>query len=678
MPTALARQFQNSSFTRNSALREQHRGNRLARALLVLLFLLPCALTMKVAAQFPSIPKLEPPKLPKLPSLPGATPPPPPVMADPKPAAAPVEPDRPADEQPAEPNDAVETRKPAGGNRGALGKADAPSKIRPQFAPLVTMDFVASLDEFGSPRRATLQECLSAFASADCGPAPLQLAYGKWVISLLSNCRTPEPEKDMPARQLAAINVASNLRSASDHPRSVFTAELERRISLLADWIAAEAGRKGIDLPFASKGGKGRMSGVRTIEWGPIPGWNDDVISLTFDDGVVFDRQAKEESIATSIRLGFAPSRADWPSSVPPVEAIEGSVNVFLSKRPVAGTEKTVILQKLLVVDGKLLAAITVITGVEGEELVSAAQQQWAAVVKDLGTEAEVFERAAMGAVLSSFVTWADDRGTVTVQALNEIPSEMASSLVLKSSEYEFAAKTCTSVLVDESVRAAVREWTFDYGELTTEERAALVPTQGQIVLVLDCVAVGVDQSKFCAPIVTLVDAQGKIFKELGDRGREQVLRGLRGRHISNGGSGSDIAFDLSIAQLAKAERDGMSATHGPRARVFFVPADATGLIAKLSDCEQSLSMPVINPTLAYSRTPIYVQRTPKFSDSAAGANPKSAAFVIRQWGQACIVEAEAAKLAATQKEAAAAASAEAAAQDAEVERKKKLEGAFE
>jgi hypothetical protein len=623
-------------------------------------------------AQFPSLPKIDPPKLPRLPGQ------------DPKPADGAAKPKQGGKKGDAARPPAAPAGDPAPADRPepVIDRANAgeAASARPAFAALVTDAVRAALAEFPPEQAATIESLLGRVQAADRGPAPLQLSYAQTLVQLFEQYRTTNNLEGKTPQQIAAIKVAQErAQRGESHPFTVLVTELKSGSARLKKWISEDEVRSGITLNFAAKGGVGRAEGLRTLPWGPIAGWSDNVIRIAFDDGLVFERQAATETIPLALRNAFVAAATESTADAPPIDAIAGDLAVFISERPIEGAEGVKIVQRMLVVDGALSALVTAMVG--GEGVLEAGKTMWAAVQRDLGPAARVTETFGIEGPLSSTVVWSTEKGVVAATVGGAKSEAQIQALVLQSSEYEFAPSSCTALLVDRSAAIGVSEYVRDLDDATAEERQALVPGQGSRVIIIAGAMVGADRTKFCQPKIFLKDEGGKRYEDVGDHGRHPVLMGLRGNRINKTGSGAGIPFDLPLTTLMKlsaGDSEGIAESHGDRARVFYVPASVGALTVHLDGCDRSLPLPAIAFDSDWMQAPIRLRESVEFAKSRAATDPQSVCILTRQWSAAAIAraakDAEEAAARATRD----AANAKAAADEAESKRRQKLESSFD
>lgn len=562
----------------------------------------------------------------------------------------------------------------------ASSKAKPSQDGRPQFAPLfdgLMAEYKAVLDPRGAE---ALQTLVDAAKAADASAPALQVKFAQEAEQLLSASNLlemPREREGMPAKQRKAIQEWMAKQREADVPASSqFMRSLERGVQSLEAWIAADAARQGTTLQFSGKS-VGRLRGLRSIPWGPIEGWTDDVVALKFDDGVTFERQSKVQSLPLIMRPSFVASSSEWPAPLPPLDALPGSLDILQSSRPLEGTEGVQIIQRILVVDGSLEAVLTVIGSSEqdGDEgsLMAAASSQWEAVEEDLGEKAEVLEVANIGQALRSVVTWRSDEGVASALAVNEVAADQPTfaKLLLRSPEYLVGPKTCTVLQVTDKIREGISAWTFDSDEITAEEKRALIPDSSQCVVMVEMIAHGADKTKYCKPNLTLADSEGRKYEDVGHVARMAVIQGV-------GGNGTTIPQDLTPARAALILRSGQQASHGERTYVFYVPADAKNLSLSLEGCESSVQLPELPRDKDSYRVPIDSRSQLPFADSVARSDEKTACAAVRQWSAGIISRAEAAKAAAEQKAVQKKADEEAASKQEAADNDRKRKKAFD
>lgn len=540
---------------------------------------------------------------------------------------------------------------------------------RPRFAPLIPAQFRERVAALGDPARTWLAATLDLAPLYDNALPALQLVYGNDLLEIVGMMRPRLKGNDWTANLVEVL--APN-------------------VDALQNWIATNHNGGGTTLEFAAKGGDGRAFGFRTIPWGPIRGWSADVVLITFDDGVVFTRKSKAYSQPYCLTSFFSRHPAAG-EAYPPIDMLSGDIDVFESSRPVDGAEGTRIRQLLLVVDGSLEAASTYVTPVNNATL-PALTANWHSVLNDLGNDAYVLSTTQSDTLVrSSCVTW--NRPTSTSSPLFGIVSAFVHNEISEadvrqrfglvgSDAGDFVyVKTCSSVVATDQIREAIAEWTHDLPDTTEAQRAALLPGNDQLVLVIEIFATGKDRSRLCSPSTTLVDANGRRYSEIGDQGRLAVLRGLRARY-------PEIPEDLSMLTLAKINagmQQGIQESHGSRARVFYVPAGATRLSFALDECTGLIGLPDMPPAGAFFRKPCVAQFESTLDGSTLLTDSKTACMTVFQWSASITRRAaDAAAAAAAARAAVARAESESAAAAEEVKRREdadkqqKLEKSFD
>jgi predicted pyridoxine 5'-phosphate oxidase superfamily flavin-nucleotide-binding protein len=415
--------------------------------------------------------------------------------------------------------------------------------------------------------------------------------------------------------------------------------------SRLKKWIFDHQGEaKPVELTFPAESAAAWTTGCRSLAWGPIPGWSNEAVSISFGEGDA-RRTYKRELCATEQFASLcAADDAGWPgTSPPPFQLMPGKKAVFAAMQPYPGATGISITEVLMVVDGQLVSFLRVVTAEDGADKAETKALELSLVtkladsLKGVGAGCAVTTNAVIGDTFPVSATWSDSVGTFKARSSRPADPAQAAKLHIKSFSCDIALKTVGTMVGAKEIRDVLQDRAVS--SIAEADIARLQTMDDQRLVVVSALVDCTDTDEPCFPTVVLTDLDSKKkYEELGDN-RTIAIWVAQDFAPAVGGSGELFPLDMFPTRV-RAARSGdegaIAQTQGQRSFAFIVPRTTKRMSVVLKGTlgvEHAFELPAVEPTDAISGQPLFVGVTTTLKgDEAAESLASLAPAGFDQW----------------------------------------------
>jgi hypothetical protein len=414
--------------------------------------------------------------------------------------------------------------------------------------------------------------------------------------------------------------------------------------SRLRKWASDHPGEaKPVELTFPAESAAAWTTGCRSLAWGPIPGWSNEAVSISFGEGDA--RRTYKRELCTTAQFASlcAADDAGWPGATPPLfQLMQGRKAVFAAMQPYPGATGIAITEVLMVVDGQLVSFLRLVTAEDGADKAETKALELSLVtkladsLKGVGAGCAVTTNVVIGDTFPVSATWSDSVGTFTARSSRPADPDQAAKLHIKSFSCDIALKTVGTMVGAKEIRDVLQDRSASIAEA---DIARLQTLDDQRLVVVSALVNCTDTDEPCFPTVVLTDLDSKKkYEELGDNRSIAiwVAQDFAELACDAGELFPTDMFPQRVRAARKGDERAIAETQGQRSFAFIVPRTAKRMSIVLKGTlgvEHAFELPAVEPTEEISGQPLFIGVTKTLKgDKAAESLASLAPAGFDQW----------------------------------------------